>query len=173
MARPWKRCTKSASSFTRELVSLEGEMWRQLSLCCFNDMGTMLLVHGGRVLGIIGQELTDLVARGATTHVLPPPSTGHRAYHSARRPQLQQLLAESDDAQHDHILEAVRGVKGAGIIFCEEITAEAWRAAIDNLQSPPLVEGASLVVQRCLRQLLYDVMLKRTGEVGWYPLMGT
>ncbi|KAJ4155046.1 hypothetical protein LMH87_000312 [Akanthomyces muscarius] len=67
MARPWKRCTKSASSFTRELVSLDREMWRQLSLCCFNDMSTMLLVHGGRMLGIIGQELTDLVARGAIT----------------------------------------------------------------------------------------------------------
>lgn len=158
----------------RELVGLGRDMWRQISLRCFNDMRTVLLVHDKRMLGIIGQELADLVARGAITpaqaaaldrgiaHTILPGS-----------PQLRQLRAESDDARHDYILKPVRGGKGAGIVFCEEMTAEAWRAAIDGLQSPALVDGASLVVQRCVRQLLYDVVLKRTGEVGRYPLVGT
>lgn len=46
-----------------EMLALGYEMLQQLSLRCFNDMRTLLLVHDKRMLGIVLEELDALVAR--------------------------------------------------------------------------------------------------------------
>lgn len=51
----------------RELFSLSREMLCQVSLRCFNDMRTILLVHDKRMLGIIKQEIPSLVTRRVLT----------------------------------------------------------------------------------------------------------
>lgn len=53
--------------YQREFRLLKPEMQRQLSLRCFNDIRTILLVHDKRMLGIVLQELESLVARAVLT----------------------------------------------------------------------------------------------------------
>jgi hypothetical protein len=50
-----------------ELLDLEPEMLRQLNLCCFNDLCTVIFVHKEGILGIISSELKSLVAKGLLT----------------------------------------------------------------------------------------------------------
>ncbi|KAM3436717.1 hypothetical protein NHJ13734_004959 [Beauveria thailandica] len=153
-----------------ELAALGGEMRRQLSLRCFNDMRTVLLVHDKRMLGIVGQELHTLVARG----VLTPAQAAILDRGMAQTilpgsPELLQLAAatDRDDSTKDgYLLKPVRGGKGAGIVFGEDMTAEAWRSALRALGSTALADGGSMVVQRRVKQQLYDVVLKRKNDTG-------
>ncbi|KAK7995612.1 hypothetical protein PG990_014385 [Apiospora arundinis] len=50
----------------RELMELDRELLRQISLRCFNDLRTILLVHDKRMLGIVQEEAPRLVARGSS-----------------------------------------------------------------------------------------------------------
>ncbi|KAJ6787659.1 hypothetical protein PWT90_09710 [Aphanocladium album] len=155
----------------RELQRLDPEMWRAISLRCFNDMRTLLLVHDKRLLGIIEQELGDLVKRGVITadqaaaldrgiaHTILPGS-----------PELRALLAEPDEARHEYLFKPFRSGKGDGIVFGEDLSPEEWRKTIEGLRSG---DGASILVQRRVKQHRYDVILKQTGEIGHYAIVGT
>ncbi|KAF1735506.1 hypothetical protein CRV24_004430 [Beauveria bassiana] len=158
-----------------ELLQLDRDVWRHLSLRCFNDMRTVLLVHDKRMLGIVLQELDNLVARGVLTpaqaaaldrgiaHTILPGS-----------PELQTLIMKKN--KDEYILKPVRGGKGAGIVFGEEMSVDEWRAAVERLRlRRPVVddEAGLFVVQRKVEQIRYDVVLKKNGEVGRFPLVGT
>ncbi|OAA60622.1 hypothetical protein ISF_05661 [Cordyceps fumosorosea ARSEF 2679] len=165
-----------------ELAALGGEMRRQLGLRCFNDLRTVLLVHDKRMLGIIGQELCSLVARG----VLTPAQAvildrGVAQTILPGSPELLRLAAggNCDDTTKDgYLLKPVRCGKGAGIVFGEDMTAEAWRSTLNGLRSTASPDSGSMVVQRRIKQQLYDVVLKRNdgngmGEMKRNHLVGT
>ncbi|KIL93861.1 hypothetical protein FAVG1_02423 [Fusarium avenaceum] len=50
-----------------EIMKMQPEVLRQVSLRCFNDMRTILLVHDKRMLGIVRNEAPRLVARKVIT----------------------------------------------------------------------------------------------------------
>lgn len=153
-----------------ELRGLDPAVWRLLSLRCFNDMRSVLLVHDKRLLGIILQERAGLVARGVLT-----PAQGvalERGIAHTILPGTSELqtLHDNVDVRHEYLLKPVRSGKGAGILFGEDMTAAAWRVALADLRASP---AAGLVVQRRVRQHRYDVVLGKHGGVGQYPLVGT
>lgn len=159
----------------RELSALDPAILQQISLRCFNDMRTILLVHDKRMLGIIKQELVPLVSR----RVLSPSQAvaldkGIADTYLAGSQDLHRLLHQpSVDLKNDFLLKPVRGGKGAGIVFCEDITRAEWLAALQQLQDPSLVHGSSMVVQRCVKQKLYSLILRRSDGQGRYPIVGT
>ncbi|KAM3453617.1 hypothetical protein MY3296_003648 [Beauveria thailandica] len=160
-----------------ELLQLDRDVWRHLSLRCFNDMRTVLLVHDKRMLGIVLQELGNLVARGALTP-LQAAALDRGIAHTVLpgSPELQRLITDKNSNKDEYILKPVRGGKGAGIVFGEEMGVDEWRAAVGRLRRPkPAVddEGGLFVVQRKVEQIRYDVVLKKNGEVGRFPLVGT
>lgn len=161
----------------RELVALDPEMWRQLSLRCFNDMRTVLLVHDKRMLGIVKDEIPHLVARmvltpsqadalgsGVVDTILP----GSRRLHD-----LLELSRGSPQLRHDYILKPIRSGKGDGIVFGDDVDAEEWVTALEGLVSPKVVPGITCVVQRRIRPRLYDLALKASVGMVRYPLVGT
>ncbi|KAI0002720.1 hypothetical protein F4779DRAFT_635052 [Xylariaceae sp. FL0662B] len=160
-----------------ELFALEPEMLRQISLRCFNDMRTILLVHDKRMLGIVKQELQQLVAR----KVLTPSQArvldkGVADTILPGSPRLNQLLQDSrcsPKLKDEYILKPVRGGKGAGIVFGEDLTPHAWTFALERLRSPELISNTTYVVQHRIIPRLYDVILKESGERSRYPLVGT
>ncbi|KAJ4147619.1 hypothetical protein LMH87_002131 [Akanthomyces muscarius] len=157
----------------RELLRLDPEVWRLLSLRCFNDMRTVLLVHDKRMLGIILQELPSLLARGVVTPAQAAALNRGIAHTILPGSAELQTLLRDDSVRDEYLLKPVRGGKGAGILFGEEMTAEDWRAAVTSLlQQSPSPAGA-MVMQRRVRQQRYDVVLRETGEVGHFPLVGT
>lgn len=161
----------------QELAALDPEMLRQLSLRCFNDMRTILLVHDKRMLGIVRQELPGMVAR----HVLSPAQA--RALDRGivntilpNSPEMRSLLQASKESvqlRNEYILKPIRGGKGHGIVFGEDLRPNEWVAELERLQSPKLSLHASCVMQRRIVPRVYDVILEPSGVMNKYPLVGT
>lgn len=162
----------------RELLALEPEMLRQLSLRCFNDMRTILLVHDKRMLGIVKQELGPLTERGVLTPaqaktldkgiadtILPGSTELGRLLRSCR---------ECPSLKNEYILKPIRSGKGNGILFGEDLAPATWVSELENLRCRDPEAGKRLyVVQRKIKQLLYNVVLRGSGEKVKYPLIGT
>jgi hypothetical protein len=161
----------------QELVGLSLEMLQELSKICFNDLRTIFLVHDKRMLGIIKQELQDQIARGVLSEqqavildrgiadtYLPGSSEMQEILdHSAKHPEIRQHF----------LLKAIRGGKGDGIVFGDEMTNEEWVAALRRQVSPGLSLKQSSVVQRRIISRRYNMVLKGSGEKVHYPLIGT
>lgn len=161
----------------RELLALAPEMLRQISLRCFNDMRTILLVHDKRMLGIVKQELQSLVAREVLT--LAQAEALDRGIVDTILPasqELQQFLRDSKDCpelKNKYILKPIRGGKGAGILFGDELSTDEWLRALDGLRVPGVVSPTTCVVQRLIVPRLYDVVLKASGDRTRYAIVGT
>ncbi|KAK6224466.1 hypothetical protein QIS74_02793 [Colletotrichum tabaci] len=161
----------------RELAALETETLREISLRCFNDMRTILLVHDKRMLGIVKQELPRLVASGALTPAQA--SALDRGVVDTILPgscELDHLISASVASprlRHSYILKPIRSGKGDGIIFGDDLGPGDWVSALRKLVSPKVVPGITCVVQRRITPREYDLVLK--GSVGKvrYPLVGT
>jgi hypothetical protein len=161
----------------RELDALDLEVLRQVSLRCFNDMRTVLLVHDKRMLGIIRQELPKLMAHGVLTEmqaealemgivetVLP----GSKELDS-----LIQASRSDPQSRHGYILKPIRSGKGDGIIFGDDLTADEWTARLEGLTSAGIIPGVSCVVQRRIVPRDYDLVLRASVGMVRYPLVGT
>lgn len=161
----------------REIVALDTEMLRQVSLRCFNDMRTVLLVHDKRMLGMVKQELENLVNRGVLTlaeaQVLAKGIADTANPGSPEMGEVLKMAKANPELRKQYLLKPVRSGKGAGIVFGDETSPDEWVAALENLQSPVLVPGVSCVVQRRITPRLYDVIIKSSGDRVRYPLVGT
>lgn len=162
----------------RELFGLSTEVLQQVSLRCFNDMRTILLVHDKRMLGIIKQEILTLVSRKVLT-----PAQGQTLDKgiadtilpgSMEMEELIQLSTDTPERRKEYLLKPIRGGKGAGIVFGDELDSAEWLSSLESLRSARLIPGAtSYVVQRRIWPSLYDVILGTSGQRGRYPLIGT
>ena len=159
-----------------ELAALDPEMLRQISLRCFNDLRTILLVHDKRMLGIVKEELEDLKQRGVIndqqTRILDRGIADSVLPGSAS---MKILLHDSEarlDIKNDFLLKPIRGGKGVGILFGEDLSSDQWLTLLKDLQTPQIHDDVSYVIQRRIRPRLYDVLLK--GEkIVQNPLVGT
>jgi hypothetical protein len=162
----------------RELFALPRETLRAISLRCFNDLRTILLVHDKRMLGIVREELDSLVGRSvlseAQADILRNGIAETLLPGSIEVGELLRRSVESPGLRKDYLLKPIRGGKGAGIIFGDEVSASEWISCLEKLGSAELVPGReSWVVQRQVKQRLYEVVLGASGERVRYPLVGT
>lgn len=162
----------------REFRALSPEMMRELSVRGFNDMRTILLTHDKRMLGIVLQELSALVARkvispedaarlenGITPTILPG---------SAELESLIRRSAASPSLKDGYILKPVRSGKGAGILFGDQLNHADWQTKLEELNCPQLKPGKTVyVVQRKINQLYYDIIVGRTGKPTACHIVGT
>ena len=161
-----------------EMLALGYEMLQQLSLRCFNDMRTLLLVHDKRMLGIVLEELDALVARNvllpSEANVLQrgicptilPGSTNMAQF--IKQCELQPTLKD------EYLLKPVRGGKGEGIMFGSDLAYESWMSCLTDLKSPNLSpQGTTMVIQRRIEQARYDVLLREKVGVQRLPVVGT
>ncbi|KAI0107994.1 hypothetical protein F4776DRAFT_417784 [Hypoxylon sp. NC0597] len=161
----------------RELLALQPEMLRQISLRCFNDMRTILLVHDKRMLGIVKEEIPSLVARGVLTeaqgHALDEGIAGTILPNSQMLGLLIETSQLSPKLKDNFIIKPIRSGKGAGILFGEDMSLNEWTSALQPLKSSDLALGSSCVVQHRIVPRLYDLILDRSGERSRFPLVGT
>ncbi|KAF4979955.1 hypothetical protein FZEAL_3941 [Fusarium zealandicum] len=161
----------------RELLALEPEMLRQISLRCFNDMRTILLVHDKRMLGLVKQEIPQLVAR----NVLSPPQAAALDIGvvdtilpgSAELKDLLHASRVAPQLRHGYILKPIRSGKGDGIVFGDDVCGDEWVSVLEGLVSPNVVPGVTCVVQRRIMPRLYNLVLKASEGMLRYPLVGT
>ncbi|KAI1391875.1 uncharacterized protein F4822DRAFT_441117 [Hypoxylon trugodes] len=158
-----------------ELLALQQEILRQVSLRCFNDMRSIFLIHDKRMLGVVKQEIPSLVMRGvlspAQAHILDEGIVDTVLPGSTEMDRLLQASSCSSKLKDQYILKPARGGKGAGIVFGEDLSPDEWVSSLKGLQSPELTTGTTFVVQARIKPRLYDVILKASGERLQYPLV--
>lgn len=158
-----------------ELVALDDEILRHLSLSCFNDLRTILLVHDKRMLGIVKQELGNLVASKTLT-----PSQALVLQHgiadtilpaSKDLSNLLDLCQLKPSTRHEFLIKPVRGGKGAGIQFGDETSIDEWQKILQSQTCVDIESQPVFVVQRLVEPNLYEVDIGSGSRR--YPLVGT
>ncbi|KAK8096118.1 hypothetical protein PG999_014140 [Apiospora kogelbergensis] len=161
----------------RELMGLGPQMLRQISLRCFNDLRTILLVHDKRMLGIVRQEIPQLVVSGVLTSGQADTLLGGIAETllpaSEDLGRFLQACRASSQLKDQYILKPIRSGKGDGIVFGDDLDHAGWISALEALLSPGVRLGSAYVVQRRIVHCLYDMVLKDSAGKVRYPLIGT
>lgn len=161
----------------RELVALNPEILRQISLRCFNDLRTILLVHDKRMLGIVKQEIPQLVARSVLTphqaQVLRDGIVDTFLPGSQEMKKLLRMFTHSPQVKCHYLLKPIRSGKGAGIVFGSEVASEDWISAVKALVPSMVAPGVACVIQRRVLPILYDMVFKASVGRVRYPLVGT
>ncbi|CAG8135752.1 unnamed protein product [Penicillium salamii] len=162
-----------------ELRALSTDMIQHISERCFNEFRSLFLVHDKRMLGIIHQELDSLshkhgiltrrqadVLRRGIVHTILPGSPELKVFVE----KCQKELTFKDK----YILKPVRGGKGEGILFGDDLTPEEWNEKLRGLGNAGLVQGGTTyVVQRQVEQPLYEVLLREEEGLQRNRLVGT
>ncbi|KZL80922.1 hypothetical protein CI238_06647 [Colletotrichum incanum] len=154
----------------RELIALDLGILHEISLRCFNDMRTILLVHDKRMLGIIKQEIPNLVARKvlmpAQADVLDRGVVDTTLPGSKQLDDLIQASMVSPQLRQGYILKPIRSGKGEGIVFGEDLGEHEWISALQELISSKMVPGVSCVIQRRIMPREYNLVLK--ANLRWF-----
>ncbi|KAJ6502253.1 hypothetical protein C8R45DRAFT_1060570 [Mycena sanguinolenta] len=155
-----------------ELRALSPKIMRALSVRCFNDMRTIFLVHDKRILGIVQQELDNLVHRHGVlsasqadalrTGICPTILAGSR-----EAALFVQRCRDSPTHKDGYLLKLIRSGKGAGIVFGDEVSATEWdEKLLQYLVDAAITVGQpAYLVQRQIVQRRYEVLL-RDGKEG-------
>ncbi|KAJ9316144.1 hypothetical protein C8Q69DRAFT_410191 [Paecilomyces variotii] len=162
----------------RELLAMSFEMLQQISLRCFNDMRTVLLVHDKRMLGLVQEELSSLVTRNVLTpHEADALDRGIVPTIIPGSEKLERFISqcqETESLKDQYILKPVRSGKGVGILFGDQLTHEEWMSALHHMQCPRLIPSrTTYVVQKRVEQRRYDVLFEENDGVQSFPLVGT
>lgn len=163
-----------------EYAALHPEIHRLLALSGANDARSRLIVHDKRILGILHQELDDLVrkhhvlteAQAALlrTRIVPTIIPG-----SQESNQLLNSYHQGKISKDDFIIKPVRGARGQGIKFGDELEPSEWEQVLGDMQNPGLsADQTTYVIQWVVKQAEEDLFLdeelgaQRCQRVGTY-----
>lgn len=124
----------------RKLLELPQEILRHLALNSVNDMRSIFLVHDKRLLGIILQELNDLVNKhGVLTtkqsHILQEGIAPTIISGSSELEELVRQSAQSNKIKDGFIVKPARLGDNEGIIFGRDLSAEQWTSVVMSLRT--------------------------------------
>ncbi|CAJ0546685.1 Ff.00g013120.m01.CDS01 [Fusarium sp. VM40] len=160
-----------------EIMGMQPEVLRQVSLRCFNDMRTILLVHDKRMLGIVRNEAPRLVARKVITSAQAESlKRGIVDTILPGSPEMRNILQNSESSptlRNGYILKPIRSGKGDGIVFGDDITQREWIFILTKLSATGIPLEDACVVQRRIVPRKYDLLLKASTGMVRYPLVGT
>ncbi|KAF4964608.1 hypothetical protein FSARC_7514 [Fusarium sarcochroum] len=166
----WDKATNThltqwfAEMLQDEWEELDTAVARQLSLTPLNDLRTVFIVHDKRLLGIIPEELPNMVARGVLTaeeaeivasgiiETINPGSTA-----------VQKLLRESiadPNVRKDYIYKPCRDGMGKGIDLGRNLSQEDWLERLEKLANPDVLRPHqdAAVIQRLVDHYWYDLV---------------
>ncbi|KAF4331646.1 hypothetical protein FBEOM_14596 [Fusarium beomiforme] len=147
-----------------EYAELKPDVAHQLSLTPLNDLRTVFIVHDKRLLGIIPEELPNMVSRGVLTaeeanivadgitQTINPGSKGILDL-------LQQSRADAE-VKNKYIYKPCRDGMGHGIELGKNMTQEAWLERLEKLANPDVLRphDDAAVIQRLVDHNWYDVV---------------
>lgn len=166
-----------------ECSVLSPEISRYIALNAVNDARSRLIAHDKRILGIIHQELDDLVTKHRVltdeqasllrSHIVPTFIPG-----SNESKQLLHSYHQGTISKDDFIIKPAREGRGQGIKFGDEVDTSEWEGILNDLQKPGLSSGrTTYVVQKLVKQAEDDLFLdeelgvQRSQRVGTYYSM--
>ncbi|KAL3477589.1 hypothetical protein BJX99DRAFT_269795 [Aspergillus californicus] len=165
--------------FLDDFALLAPEIQRQMAFCSAQDIRTTLLIHDKRILGVLLQELDDLVMHHVLSkeqagllrkRVIPTFIPGSKELH-----RLIDKYHEGKVSKDKFILKPIRSGRGEGILFGDELTVSEWEAILADSQKPRLISDRPLyVIQPLIEQaeterfLDEEMMVQRCHLVGTY-----
>ncbi|KAH7245245.1 hypothetical protein BKA59DRAFT_492843 [Fusarium tricinctum] len=160
-----------------EIMGMQPEVLRQVSLRCFNDMRIILLVHDKRMLGIVRHEVSHLVSRKVITSTQAESlQRGIVDTILPGSPDMRNILQNSESSstlRNGYILKPIRSGKGDGIVFGDDISQKEWISILTKLSATEVSLEEACVVQRRIVPREYDLLLKASTGMVRYPLVGT
>ncbi|KAJ5100508.1 hypothetical protein N7456_006560 [Penicillium angulare] len=163
----------------KEIGSIPVEMLQQISVRSINDFRSILLAHDKRMLGIIREELDDLVykhevltprqadfLREGIVHTLIPGSK-----------EITKLIEQSEDLnviKDNYIIKPIRLGATEGIIFGDDLSPEEWMSTLRSMQDPELSIQSQSIIQTRIEQPRFDLFIgeeegvRSTYIVGCY-----
>ncbi|PLB46459.1 hypothetical protein P170DRAFT_477341 [Aspergillus steynii IBT 23096] len=169
--------------FMTEFAALSPEMQRQLAFLSGNDIRTIFLIHDKRILGILRQELDDLVSKHRVLTQRQADLLRERVVFTILpgSKELQQLIhshREGKVSKDEFILKPIRSGRGQGIVFGQDLSTSEWEATLADMQNPELTPGRTLyIIQPVVEQAEGDMFLdekvgvQRVQRVGTYHSM--
>jgi len=166
--------------FPEEYNLLAPDMLRHLAKISVNDLRTSLFVNDQRFLGIILQEVNDLVEKHKV--LTPDQATilkeGIVPTILPGSPELKKILLsksdQGDTMKDNFMLKATRASRGNGHLIGDELSAEEWEAALLGMQDPKIREDTtSYVLQTYVRQPKFDIVADKDRTVGNSQMVGT
>ncbi|KAK1149717.1 hypothetical protein N8T08_005271 [Aspergillus melleus] len=170
--------------FTRELASLSPEMQRQLAFHSCNDIRSIFLIHDKRILGILHQELDDLVTKHRVLtrrqadllreHVIFTILPG-----SKELEELSDSYYQGKVSKNNFILKPIRSGHGQGITFGDDLSISEWEAILADMKNPEITisDRTVYIIQPVIEQAEGDMFLdedtgvQRVQRVGTYHSM--
>jgi hypothetical protein len=139
-----------------ELFSLSPGMVRHIAACCTNDPRSVFLSHDKRILGIILQELDNLVdtqralspaqAQTLREHIIPTILPGTAEFRD-----LLYRTQTNPEIKDQYILKPARDARGAGILLGRNLSTEKWQSILTSMDSQ---NTHSLTTQYVLQPML-------------------
>ncbi|KAJ5151542.1 hypothetical protein N7492_009837 [Penicillium capsulatum] len=161
-----------------EFRRLSLEMLQHIALRCMNDIRTILIVADKRILGIVLQELENLVnnlkvltaeqARilrdGIVSTILPGSS------------ELKALISQSranPDLKNEYIIKPCRDAESVGILFGDELLDEEWERLLADMEDPRLYPHRfQYIIQPIVRQPATNISREVDTALGDMNIVG-
>jgi hypothetical protein len=153
----------SLELFQEEIAEIDPSLLRQLATCCTNDFRTILLLHDKRILGIVLEELPNLVRRGRFTSDEAARLKGGIADTlnpgTDRMSKLYEQSRDNSTIKDGYIIKAARDAACNGIFLGRKISQEQW---LDHLarasQHALLPSEDTYIVQKLVDHIWYDIV---------------
>lgn len=166
-----------------ELFSLDPEMVRQIAMRSVNDVRSVFIAHDKRILGIVRQELHDLVYKhqiltAAQAHILEEGLIPTIVPGSPEAKTLLEPISLETSPKDGYILKPFRQARGSGIVIGKNISDSEWFSILQSMQEAKV---DSLSAQYVLQPLLplrtvdwfwdEERKVRRSRMVGAYYLI--
>jgi hypothetical protein len=157
--------------FQDEYSSLSPEILQHLALCSINDMRAIFLLADKRFLGIILQELDDLVHQH---QVLTPAQASIIRQHIVPTilpgsPELESLTCEYKAGKvikDDYLIKPCREARSIGIMFGDELPISEWESHLDSMRDPHLYPNKTqYVIQPVVRSPPFKALLDEESGI--------
>lgn len=172
--RPIEQC--SLELFQDEYAQLDPAVLQKIATCCVSDLRTVFITHDKRLLGIIEQELPDLVERGVlTADERQALENGIAHTILAGSNEMQQILklSKSDEKlRGKYIVKAVRDGFGTGIQMGKGLSQEEWLKLLESQAVKALLPSeGTVVVQKLVDHVWYDIVRHDGDDAGQPKLL--
>ncbi|KAE8552228.1 hypothetical protein EYB25_006122 [Talaromyces marneffei] len=150
--------------FQEEFSDMNSIALKQLAMCSVNDFRTVFLLHDKRMLGIVLDEIANLVKRNVLSEdegrILRDGVSETLIPGSSALKQLLEATKEDPIAKNEWIVKPVRDAACNGIHLGADIEQDEWLLLLERLSTRALHPASddAYVVQRLVQHAKYDIV---------------
>lgn len=141
-----------------ELEAFDEQILLEVGARCSNDLHTVFFVHDKRMLGLLHQELDNLVSSAVLT--MEQANVLRRGLVETHLPGSQSFRNILEDTRNKHmwVLKPSQAGKGEGILFGKDLDDDAWKGFIGFGLDGTAVE-MPYVIQRYIVQKKHNLLV--------------